>query len=315
MMRRLMFLVAGAALWFMFGSTPAVADNGPHVQNAGVVADGCASCHRIHTAKVGGLLKEAQPGLCYTCHGSTGTGANTDVVSGLGYPAANRGGTAGALRGGGFSYALINSATPTGQTTNGTNVNGSIAVLAAGDTVTSTHEVSGATVTSWGNGAVNSGNGSSIQLRCSTCHDPHGNGNYRTLRSIPTGSGGTSTPITETLATTKTYTTANYWLVSDVNTAGYIANVSAWCTTCHTRYLSANGATNTGDAIYTYRHISNGVTQGTTSCVQCHVAHGSNAAMGAISNGVTNPDGSSATGNSRLLRINNRGTCQMCHSR
>lgn len=320
MIRRLLILAGGGTILFMLGVAPAAADNGPHVQNAGVVADGCATCHRVHTAKVGALLKEAQPALCYTCHGSTGTGAATDVVSGLGYASATRlPATPGALRGGGFSFALIDSAVPTGQTVATTNANGVVPVKAAGAAVTSTHEVTGATVLSWGNGAINAvaTAGTSIQLRCGSCHDPHGNGNYRTLRSIPTQSGGASTPIVEAVATVKTYTTANFWKVDDVNTAGYIANVSAWCTTCHTRYLANTGAgsTTSGDAIYTYRHISTGTTQGSASCVQCHVAHGSNASMGTYSDAVSNPDGTVATGDSRLLRINNRGTCQMCHNR
>ena len=317
MMRRLALVVVGSLTWFMFGATPVFADNGPHVAGAGIVADGCATCHRVHTAKVGSLLKEAQPGLCYTCHGTTGTGANTDVVDGLGYPSANRTGIVGALRGGGFSYALINSATPSGQVNTYSNAAGTIPVRALGETVTSTHEVNGTTAIAWGNGAISgtANYGASIQLRCGSCHDPHGNGSYRTLRSIPTQSGGSAVAITD--AVTKVYTTANYWQVSDTNATAYITNVSAWCTTCHTRYLAnaGSGSAASGDLVYAYRHLSSGTTQGSASCVQCHVSHGSNAAMGTYSNGVTNPDGTTATGDSRLLRIDNRGTCQMCHNR
>ena len=97
--------------------------------------------------------------------------------------------------------------------------------------------------------------------------------------------------------------------------------ISAWCSACHTRYLvSTNGpTTNSGDAVFTYRHVTTVV-----ACTQCHVAHGSNAAMpGAYSGPMTLPDGSAATSvtsgsvttylNSKLLKLDNRGTCQACH--
>ncbi|MHB1801124.1 MAG: cytochrome c3 family protein [Actinomycetes bacterium] len=316
MMRRLVFLAACSAVWLMLGAAPAFADNGPHVTGAGIVADSCAGCHRVHTAKAGSLLKEAQPGLCYTCHGATGTGANTDVVDGLGYPSAGRTGTAGALRGGGFSYALIDSASPSGQTNTYSNTTGVVGVKAAGIAVTSTHAVDGTNAIAWGNGPISStaSYGATVQLRCGSCHDPHGNGNYRILRPVPNQSGaGTGVAITDTA--TKVYSTANYWAVEDANAPAYIANVSAWCTTCHTRYLSSDGGTNSGDAVFTYRHRSNETAQGKVTCIQCHVSHGSNASMGTYSNGVANPDGTAASGDSRLLRIDNRGTCQMCHNR
>ncbi|MHB1475102.1 MAG: cytochrome c3 family protein [Dermatophilaceae bacterium] len=322
MKKRLAVLAACSTLVFSFGAAaPAFADNGPHVAGAGVVADGCASCHRVHTAKAGSLLKQAQPGLCYTCHGSAAGGASTDVVDGLGYSDSTHSGTPapGALRGGGFSKALINSAAPTGQSADTFNTAGIIPVLGAGVATTSSHSVDGSSQTAWGNGTTGAGAG--ISLTCGSCHDPHGNGNYRILKPVPDQSGvatinGVSIAEPATVPpTAKVYTTANYWQVAAANAPGYIANVSAWCTTCHTRYLSSDGGANTGDAIYTYRHKSNATTAGGPSCIQCHVSHGSNASMGTVSNGVTNPDGSTATGDSRLLRIDNRGTCQMCHNR
>jgi predicted CXXCH cytochrome family protein len=50
------------------------------------------------------------------------------------------------------------------------------------------------------------------------------------------------------------------------------------------------------------------------ACVTCHVAHGSNAAMtGTQSLAVPYPDGTTTSTSSRLLKIDNRGTCQACH--
>jgi predicted CXXCH cytochrome family protein len=321
-MKRLAFLAACTTLWFMFGAAaPASADNGPHVMGAGATADGCAGCHRVHTAKAGKILKQSQPGLCYTCHGTSGTGATTDVQGGTGYAAANRTTKAGALRGGGFQFALINSAAPTGQVATYSNAAGVVPVkaLTAPVATTSAHSVDGTNQMAWGNGAIsgtaNYGK-STVALTCGSCHDPHGNGNYRVLKAIPTDSGGTSTNMADS-SVAKVYTTTNYWKVDDTTAPGYIAGVSAWCATCHTRYLapSASGSTNSGDAVYTYRHKANDVSQGSATCIQCHVSHGSNATMGAFSGAVDNPDGTPNTGDSRLLRIDNRGVCQMCHNK
>jgi len=197
----------------------------------------------------------------------------------------------------------------------------------------------------WGQGAVGSAAaGVTIQLRCGSCHDPHGNGNYRILRPMPeqgTTSPGTANPIVPFTGviqdeTVKNYTTTNYWNVADTTVdppapaakVSFIGNISQWCSQCHTRYLAtrdSTGATttpaqrsraNSGDAIFTYRHTSSGTASGGSnrSCIQCHVAHGTNAKMGAISGSVANPDGSVVVGDSKLLKVDNRGTCKMCHT-
>ncbi len=302
----------------LLAAVPTLADNGPHMKGAGLTPDSCASCHRAHTAKAPFLLKESQTALCYTCHGSSGTGSSEDVVDGVGYSGAGRTGTKGALRGGGFEYALIDSAHPSGN-----GYVGEIPVRGSGAPATSTHSVNESAQMAWGNGPISSkvNYGTTINLTCGSCHDPHGNGNYRILRPIPVESGATS-GVTIPDAATKVYTTKNYWRVEDGNAPGFIANISAWCATCHTRYLAGeeSATTDSGDAVYAYRHRTDQTSQGTPTCIQCHVAHGSNASMGTYSAAVTNPDGSAAEGtlagaDSRLLRIDNRGVCQMCHNK
>ena len=293
------------------------ADNGPHVSGAGIVTDTCAGCHRVHTAQAPGLLKEPQTTLCYTCHGSSATGANTDVEDGIGYPEAGRKGTAGALRGGGFTYALIDSANPSGQQGGKSNPGGVVPVLGAAATVTSTHSIGSSEETAWGNGPISAtvNYGNDISLRCGSCHDPHGNGSYRALRAIPEESGAGSPGVKIPDASTKTYTTENYWQVEDAGAPGFIAGISAWCATCHTRYLSATSYTDSGDAVFTDRHRSDQTAQGSASCVQCHVSHGSNASVeGASSGGVHSLEGVPAASGGYLLRIDDRGVCQMCHS-
>jgi predicted CXXCH cytochrome family protein len=396
-MKRLLLLGVGSALTFTMGGgvVTAQADNGPHISsiqaigttNSTVSGDKCAGCHRIHTAQSsdGKLLKtNTEAGLCFSCHGTAASGASTNVVDGVGYEnpttgvqsrdrsvSSASGVVAGALRGGGFSYALIGSSiakrdiVSSSYHPEGTAGNQTIPALVPGNqapaATTSTHTV-GQTGTAWGNGALNSGAGSQVALECGSCHDPHGNGNYRILRAMPNGGvaqpartvikdNTATTTVDETLlsatagivipdATSKVYTTTDYWqtgsptvpriingttVSSTVTPDGFIANVSDWCTTCHTRDRGDNaktpqtvgGVTAPVDSIFTYRHTTSKIdVVGTRNCITCHVAHGTNAlATGTESSQVLQPDGQAApTGDSRLLRVDNRGICLMCHN-
>lgn len=385
-MKRLFFLGIGSAFIFAVGSAgPAQADNGPHISTAASTAtaidtavgtDGCAACHRVHTAKSadGMLLKTTtQKELCYTCHGTTGSGAVTDVQGGVGFD-----GTDKALRGGGFEKALIDTAGGTAQyavTSRGLRPTAQkIPVLTAGEATTSSHSIDGSPQTIWGNGAisatVNLGK-AGVALECGSCHDPHGNKNYRILRPVPNDSGVVAAVITAAVPAVydnsvppvlvtpaipavmgsagvaipdqvaKKYTTADYWqtlapgvpAVSGktglpvVSPDGFIANISDWCLTCHTRYegkasagaIKAARETNSGDAVFTYRHTTSKIdVNGTRNCITCHVAHGSNATMAGASSKVEMPGGlppvTGNAGDSRLLRVNGRGVCIMCHN-
>ena len=272
-------LASACALSLLAGAAPTSADNGPHVQGQGLTTDTCAVCHRAHTAQAPDLLKEPETELCYTCHGAAAAGAGTDVVDGSGYSKSEGSGTPGALRGGGFKYALIDSAHPSGQGSGGSDPGGVVPVLATDAAVTSAHSVNESSQTAWGNGPFSAevNYGKTISLSCGSCHDPHGNGDYRILRPIPKESGAASPGVRIPDAATKLYTTENYWDVTDENAPGFIAKISEWCATCHTRYLSSSSGAESGDAVFTLRHISDGTTQGSANCIQCHVAHGSNA--------------------------------------
>ena len=123
-----------------------------------------------------------------------GTAHQPDVVDGVGCGVGgtqnrDRSAAPGAPRGGGFDYALIGSGQASRETyLSGTSLlirNQVIPVLAAGMATTSNHPVKGAKVTAWGDRAPNSGAGDAVTLECGSCHDPHGNGNYRILRPIP----------------------------------------------------------------------------------------------------------------------------------
>ena len=335
-MRRLLFLGLGGALLFTFGVGPAQADNGPHVASAGGVgfnqvagSDTCATCHRVHTTLVGLAQTASRDDVCLTCHGPSAGGATTDVLDGVGYEAGgteNSVGrqTPGALRGGGFNASVIGSGAATKEEyRQGASLlsrNQTIPVLAAAKVATSKHSVTSATETAWDRSPLNPAAGDTVAMECVSCHDPHGNGSYRILRQLPAGAGASPDVVDVGLgvaipdAGVKVYTTVNYWLSGDAgvppvtNTVngvtavrdGYAGNVVSWCTTCHQR-----------------NHFDQTIKMTGTSCITCHVAHGSNATMNvAGSNPTQLADGSAVPSRGNLLRVDTiRAICVMCHER
>jgi hypothetical protein len=330
-MRRLLFLgLGGALLVTLGGAGSARADNGPHVENALGVGfnqiagtDRCASCHRENTAHTAIPPAAGRSGLCLTCHGPAAAGATTDVVDGVGFGVgetqnADRSTKPGALRAGGFENALIGSGEASKETyLSGSSVlarNQVIPVLAAGRVTTSKHGVTGATATAWDRSSLNPETVVKVTLECGSCHDPHGNGSYRILRPYPGGSGPSAVGVTIPDAGVRVYTTTNYWLSGDASVPaivngvtggtavpdGYSGNIARWCATCHTG-----------------NHFDTTIKMTGTTCVTCHVAHGSNASMSeASSSPVTNSDGSAAPWRGSLLRVDSsRVICIMCHNR
>jgi predicted CXXCH cytochrome family protein len=210
LVRRLAIVVIGGALWLLLAAIPALADGGPHVMTSnngstGIKADGCASCHRIHTSKspTGFLLVTGESTItnyCRSCHGATGTGASTDVDSGVQYALGGTDGitrdtgtTIGALRGGGFVETQIGSDVAYRLVSNtGSVSNSKVPVSAVSNPVTSSHLAIATGVTAkdvvWGSGALGTaGAGPTLaaEMECTACHNPHGNGNYRILQGIP----------------------------------------------------------------------------------------------------------------------------------
>jgi predicted CXXCH cytochrome family protein len=375
-----------AAAWLFLAAVPALADGGPHVAslNSGastLTADTCAGCHRAHTAQGPLLLAAADDALCLTCHGATGSGATTDVMSGVQYSIGIQGtvrgsSVLGALRGGGFVSARIDSSNPARILKSQTDFllqPAKVRALAAGQPVTSAHlnlagNALSAPNVAWGNAAPNAGPGPTVTLGCTTCHNPHGNGQYRILNPIPSDAAGplvesaTNADVTDAVlpppGDARNYTViqasggtllastaagvagsagsiaGDYWhirvpwstspgLADAPNgiAASFDNQMTAWCATCHAQHSSSADwfdPNPSGDMLYAYRHK----TTGRLACTTCHVAHGSNARMeGQFSSTQPFPNGAAplyaigtaATGDSRLLKVDNRGTCQLCH--
>jgi predicted CXXCH cytochrome family protein len=381
--RRLMLLIAAGSLWLFLAAVPVFADGGPHVASvnngsAGVNADSCAGCHRAHTAQGYGLLAESdETALCLSCHGTSGLGAATDVENGVQYQLGTtdvRGtNVLGYLRAGGFVNARIGSGEGYRVAyLSGTNVrqNAKVPVRTAGSqSITSGHMwndggVHAAVYPAWGNGpdSVTPFAGATVEVECATCHNPHGNGQYRILNPIPDPTAPGDDFVAATVAATVTDAALpgagdarNYTIIQNNPSTGtllasqvealalpatagdyfrrkvpwngtsgtandapnglsatFTTEISAWCLTCHTRYLSAGWDNKTDDAIFTYRHTSNATSR---NCITCHVAHGSNAQMTGYNSATMDYPGGMAApaGDSRLLKVDNRGTCQMCH--
>ncbi len=331
-MKRLLFVVLAActlALLAMVGV--AVADGGPHGGYT-PTTDGCAGCHRAHTAQAPLLLTAPVGELCLSCHGSTATGADTNVADGV-YtdrdltPGEGEGVVGRGLKGGGFLNTLMNT---------------DFSAAAASSASTSAHTYDGALGTAWGNGPISSGPGlADFSLECTNCHDPHGNGNYRILRPIPTNSGAAA-GVAVPEETTKTYTISSaagvyfgqgYPLFGDPASSARsdmppeYQDLSDWCSACHTRYLALpnSARTDSGDTIFAYRHMAGYETSGSlggvctnchtsvpelkegitfndgqfrhdVECMTCHVAHGTSASMAPNPTGFAGtvpwPDGS-----------------------
>jgi predicted CXXCH cytochrome family protein len=277
------------------------AGGGPH---QGLVDDPalCVVCHRTKNGELSAQLRAAsQRELCFGCHGHSATGADTDVEWGIYRGSRGGGESGGGLRGGGFAKALMDPA-----------LTGSLTIA---DT-TSGHTIDGTLGLAWGGGAISKAAeyGPTIKLVCSSCHNPHGNGNYRMLRSSPKGmpAGGSAVVLADerSKAYTVTYGPDRY---PDVSYAP--RNIGQWCAQCHTRYLAGpgSGGNASADSTFRYRHITEGLVGG---CLACHTAHGTSATMGTYSGSTEWPDGTPGNGkaNSRLLRVNNRGVCVRCHT-
>lgn len=333
------------------GST-VLAAAGPH-GDFNSKTEKCERCHSVHTAKTQTLLqKNTIQDLCVSCH-SKGIGADTAVMDGALLRPVSAGSSVydnlGTLLGGGFD---------------------SIGTTASS---TSRHIMGTATNPPGGTG------GATIVLDCMSCHTPHDSPNYRMLRRRPNGIATDITvawngpwKTTTVDADGKTVVTTDnayveqsfgaglsfdavartYSGASKEVTRNYKSGVAAWCSSCHSAYMSRQDlvAYDAGDAegaAIRYRHAVDvpitGVTNeyistiaydfqtdlpledktglgrsndDTMTCLTCHKAHGSSALMTGRAVLVSAADrGTLPAGeDSMLLRLNNRQVCQTaCH--
>lgn len=165
-------------------------------------------------------------------------------------------------------------------------------------------------------------------LTCGTCHDSHGNGNYRNLRDSPAASGRFApAPIVHQAVTANGTNPADVYTGANVR---YVSGMSQWCIDCHDLITSAHVAAG-GSTLLSHpwdRTIAGGAATGVTDlaawmatvpnrvpvqnrlglappndadevfCLSCHRAHGSPNPAGLVyADGVTLSS-----------------TCQQCHN-
>ncbi len=288
------------------GYQVASANGGPH-GGYSATTDACAGCHRAHTASGAQLLVASDTyNLCMTCHGASGTGADTDVENGYYLSTRNASSAVGEvntpdnspLLGGGFSFYQ-------------------------GGSVTSKHDAAGTTSAAWGNGVARGTTGALTDgnLTCASCHDPHGSNNYRIIKETINGVTVSVAQVDEGAA-------------KDYDTEQWGTGMSSVCAACHNDYhkiAAGQGSTLDGttythrvDMSYAYGSNANPETVGfgsltlplaesgtndTVVCQTCHLPHGTSATMSGFASNA-GPAASSA-----LLRLDNRGVCEVCHQK
>lgn len=284
----------------------------------------CGSCHNPHGNGAYRILN-AIPGATGT------TGAWVANVVDYGVSAANTYRTAAS-----HGFLVGDSITVAGNSLGGANVTATVATVPASNTFTLT----GVAVAGTGTGGTATRNGGVIVTDAAA--PPAGDErNYtviQTVASAPTLLASQAQAYSPTSGdyfhyrvpwngTSGTnYDAPNGIPGGTLGVGGFGEQITVWCASCHTRYFAVaepttdppNGTTGAayanprpGDAIYTYQHRTRG--ESGRACLTCHVSHGSNAVMnGTFSSTFTFPNGT-ASDNSRLLKVGNRGTCQLCH--
>jgi len=228
----------------------------------------CSDCHSMHAETKPKLLKDsAETAICVDCHDSPGTSTNPnpsrldvwkEAAFGPSTSCASWYGTGGSFG----SYNPVN-----GGTAYSMHPVNSDARIAPGDSATVVH--------------------------CGTCHDTHGSGNFRLLKTKLNGKYGIS--VTGSVD-------------AEGRTTSYGGGMSGFCTTCHKAYInygtSAGYTRHPVDVALTSREYTDYMYFGgdrllplesgnKVTCITCHFAHGS-----------PNPD---------MLRLPGNRMCQICH--
>ena len=312
-MKKILMALALAIVLVLAVASLASANGGPHGGYT-AITDACAGCHRTHTATAPRLLNQASTfALCMSCHGTAGTGADTNVEDGF------------------FLSTRSTSTMGTAQTADNAPLLAGGFTNYKGSTTTSSHDVTNTVTLAWGNG-VNRGVTAALAageaLNCASCHDPHGSTNYRIINTTINGNAVTVTQVDEDAA-------------KDYDKENWAANMSNVCAACHSSYhvdtagsgsdatvATSGGYTHRVDMPFTFGTNVNPETVGfggnflplagadLVTCNTCHLSHGSSAAMtagGPADSGAL--PGNTSTTDSALLRLNDRGVCEVCHQK
>ena len=250
----------------------------------------CAYCHSFHNGQAPKLLSFSTVNdSCISCH--DGTGSKYNIINGT------------VDKNGLFSDPLKSNSGPFGSILNRNSTAAPMSI----------HSLDQPINTAPGGNYTNQE--LAEPLGCGSCHDPHFNGNYRSLRTQLPGSINVKV---------KAYAETN--LNDNKEDPFYVSGINQFCKGCHSDYMANSGSANipangTYQSDGKYRH-SVGVSiqdyykgplttslslQGPVqdnnyiSCVTCHFAHGSENKTNDFSN--------------YLLRRDFRGVCEDCHKK
>ena len=323
MKRILIVTVVGLVLAFATTGL-ALANGGPHGGYT-PTTDACAGCHRAHTA-IGPNLLMVHSGydLCISCHGADGAGANTNVDDGRYLSSRDD-------VGGNYDHGATN-------TPDNANLLGGGFVNYQGVAVTSIHSPDGAEIAAWGNGVPRGSLANLAEsLNCASCHDPHGSPNYRIINAEVNGTSVSVAQVDEGDAN------------KDYDTEQWGAGTSSLCAACHGAYhvtRAGSGSDNVDDGagnvdyggdISTFAHrvdmpynFGGNVNPETVGlggytlplaesdqvvCMTCHLPHGASTEMVGNADDPVGLPGETRADDSALLRIDNRGVCEVCHQK
>ena len=351
-MKKILIITVVVVAVMAVGAAVASANAGPH---GGYTAttDACAGCHRTHTAPAAQLLIDTDPNLCLTCHGAAAAGANTDVQGGLfdnsNAPTTGLGTLNAPLKSGGFTqwraqnqaafvavtsehntagelaFGTGNAVAPWGNGVSGRGVRAAAGVT-GGFRCSACHDPHGSTnwrimkttvngvavnVKANNNLADEAGKsyttdatdayGPGVSAFCAACHAAY----HKTADN----QGSTVDGTTYTHRIDMAFNDAPYAGLTNPETIGWVHAggdcdpITAANQTCKLPLSDNAGAGGTGT---------------TVNCLTCHLSHGTSAAMTNWAAGTYDPAGGVGpipSGDSALLRLDNRGTCEVCHQK
>ncbi len=180
----------------------------------------CAACHSTHRGQGDQLIsRKTETMLCLLCHDGSGSAYNV-----------NAGTIAGLHESPAGPMEKWVDASVASTTTKA-------AELRKG--ATSKHDVRYTTLLASAPGASPAFSG---ELRCSSCHDPHGNSNYRNLREAP---NPYNTPADASRVTVKARLIRADGKIGSAETVDYQTGMTEFCSACHMDYQAGAGSGST----------------------------------------------------------------------